>query len=450
MQRPSNITKYDDIDLKLGIKSSLPNVKPTLALLLLIWRVSDKAATLDYSVEKGDEIQLESKILDDLHALIGNVTNADECPIDRFDTLVCSNQMLKSQLEALIVAFELVWKLAKIRFVDDRKPSSAERTGGKRFPKRLWFTINMDLLDLLFQSNAAEYSRVLLKWLGVEIATDADCETALLQMLTVFSEGAVYKLVDNGNDIIFNLNSLYEKLIETAEPLDINGDIESKGSLRILKSGLSDGMNPFLKYRGGSVTLSGDPDETRKYSERVDTFLSLSTSRIVGMVENAEPPAANPPETNDVDEDEYARAARVLTEYVSETGTQFSATDEEIEQFYAQFMERFSPEKLAALPDDVLLSELFYTSDKSNDSLCYWLEFNSFCKKQFGSISGGSAYKFCLFQKQEDGVWMTGSGQKPEPLSEEEAQKLGIEIRDALVAGGKAHRKRYIGIRRRL
>lgn len=29
MERPNNVPQYDDIDLKLGIKSSLPNVKET-------------------------------------------------------------------------------------------------------------------------------------------------------------------------------------------------------------------------------------------------------------------------------------------------------------------------------------------------------------------------------------------------------------------------------------
>ena len=38
-------------------------------------------------------------------------------------------------MEALIVAFELVWKLAKVSFVDSSKAASAERTGGIRYPK---------------------------------------------------------------------------------------------------------------------------------------------------------------------------------------------------------------------------------------------------------------------------------------------------------------------------
>lgn len=37
MIRPESAPVYDPIDLKLGIKSSLPSVKPTLALLFLMW-----------------------------------------------------------------------------------------------------------------------------------------------------------------------------------------------------------------------------------------------------------------------------------------------------------------------------------------------------------------------------------------------------------------------------
>lgn len=35
MNRPDNILVYDEMDLKLGIKSSLPHVKSTLALAIL-------------------------------------------------------------------------------------------------------------------------------------------------------------------------------------------------------------------------------------------------------------------------------------------------------------------------------------------------------------------------------------------------------------------------------
>lgn len=285
MERPNNVPHYDDIDLKLGIKSSLPNVKETLALFLLMWRSCNKASVLDYCVSDGDGLKVEPTLLNNLHATMRNAASEEECTFEQFDRLATNNQMLKSQLEALIVAFELVWKIAKIRFVDENKPSSAERTGGKRYPKRLWFTVNMDLVDLLFDSAPEDYTRVLLKWLGVNITCTTDAEKSLLQILTVFSEGAVYKLIDGKSDVVFNLNSLYEKLLSTVDELDINGDKEAKGSLRVLKSALSDGMNPYLKYKSGTVSLSEDAGELQHYSDRVNTFLSLSTSRILGVDE---------------------------------------------------------------------------------------------------------------------------------------------------------------------
>lgn len=59
MERPNNVPQYDDIDLKLGIKSSLPNVKETLALFLLMWRSCGKASVLDYCVSDGNNLKVE-------------------------------------------------------------------------------------------------------------------------------------------------------------------------------------------------------------------------------------------------------------------------------------------------------------------------------------------------------------------------------------------------------
>ncbi len=69
------------------------------------------------------------------------------------------------------------------------------------------------------------------------------------------------------------------------------------------------------------------------------------------------------------------------------------------------------------------------------DNNSCWIETNKECKDYFGSISGGSAYKFGLFQKTETGMWTTGSPQKPQELTEEEAAQRGRQIVDALVHG---------------
>lgn len=284
MNRPDNISVYDELDLKLGIKSSLPHVKSTIALAILLWECTDRPSELIYSVQNNDGIVMT----DDLEQWVIDYL-ADICAEDQIDneTLVSAineNQLFKSQMEALIVAFELVWKLAKVSFVDENKAASAERTGGTRYPKKLIYTINADIIHCLIESNRDAYVRVLLAWIGFNINSDPECEEQLCQMLSVLSEGAVFKLTDGDRDVIFNQNSLYRKLLETHDSVDINGDKEAKGSLRILKSLLSDGLNPFLKYSNGVVSTNEQKAaELEAYQERVDTFLRLSATKVIGL-----------------------------------------------------------------------------------------------------------------------------------------------------------------------
>lgn len=284
MNRPDNISVYDELDLKLGIKSSLPHVKSTIALAILLWECADRPSELIYSVQNNDGIVMT----DDLNQWVIDYL-ADICTEDQIDneTLISAineNQLFKSQMEALIVAFELVWKLAKVSFVDVSKAASAERTGGTRYPKKLIYTINADIIHCLIESNRDAYVRVLMAWIGFNVNSDPECEKQLCQMLSVLSEGAVFKLTDGERDVIFNQNSLYRKLLETHESVDINGDKEAKGSLRILKSLLSDGLNPFLKYSNGVVSTNEQKAaELEAYQERVDTFLRLSATKVIGL-----------------------------------------------------------------------------------------------------------------------------------------------------------------------
>ena len=131
---------------------------------------------------------------------------------------------------------------------------------------------------------------------------------------------------------------------------------------------------------------------------------------------------------------QFELAATILTDFVESKQLQFSTPVSEIQETYQWFQSKFSPDALKELPDEELLQKMFLTTNSSNDSLCYHLEFNPKVKNYFGSISGGSSFKFGLFQRQEDGKWMTGSPQKQEILSDEDALILGKQIRDFLVS----------------
>ena len=133
--------------------------------------------------------------------------------------------------------------------------------------------------------------------------------------------------------------------------------------------------------------------------------------------------------------EQYRRVAQKLCEFVARTGIEIPFSKTALESTREAFLQQYAPERLLKIPPEKLLETLFYTSGDNRTSLCHWLERNADGKRLFGSIAGGSAYKFGLFQKQSSGEWVTGSPQKPRILDEEEALLIGKKIRDALVIG---------------
>ena len=77
---------------------------------------------------------------------------------------------------------------------------------------------------------------------------------------------------------------------------------------------------------------------------------------------------------------------------------------------------------------------------ESSDQKClaYWLEFKNddqFAGRRFGSISGGSALKFGIFQRQKDHAWIIGSSNAQSVISVDEAVAFAREQRNQLLAG---------------
>lgn len=119
MNRPENLSVYDELDLKLGIKSSLPHVKGTIALAILLWECADRPAELIYSQQNGDSIVLTDELDQWLVDALSEICEEEQIGFEALMAGINENQLFKSQMEALIVAFELVWKLAKVSFVED-------------------------------------------------------------------------------------------------------------------------------------------------------------------------------------------------------------------------------------------------------------------------------------------------------------------------------------------
>lgn len=103
-----------------------------------------------------------------------------------------------------------------------------------------------------------------------------------------------------------------------------------------------------------------------------------------------------------------------------------------------RFRERFGPEALARLDGEALLIAIH--GRRQPPGLAYWLEFkddDEFPGLRFGSISGGSAMKFGIYQAQGEGHWMGGSPRQPHRLSIDEAIQIARLHRDELVSGAR-------------
>src|SRR6266487_6316704 len=109
---------------------------------------------------------------------------------------------------------------------------------------------------------------------------------------------------------------------------------------------------------------------------------------------------------------------------------------EQLAGYYSTFRSTFGPDRLKNLDGEALLETMHSHGNK--DSLVYWLEFKNddeFPSLKFGSIAGGSAFKFGLFRKQDRGIWISGSPVNPVELSTEQAVNLARQHRDQLLKG---------------
>ncbi|WP_455057405.1 AAA family ATPase [Jutongia sp.] len=192
---------------------------------------------------------------------------------------------------------------------------------------------------------------------------------------------------------------------------------------------------------GNQIIIPNDYIPSKKY-ERIKNKLGIYISVIqkdvlfdyMQMYDNRPYLPENIMETEEPI-DEYQRASQIISDYITETGLDVPNNKEAENETLIEFKERFSPDVLEKLSDNEILQKLFYTSGDNTEALCYWLEHNAACREYFGSIAGGSSYKFGLFQKKDTGDWMTGSPQKPQVLTENQALETGKKIRDALIKG---------------
>ena len=414
---PKKETQFDELQLKLGIKSSLPNIKAALALLLSIWESGIHSDGFVYAKEVGDKIAPVDAAVDRLSAYFG-------CESDALVAFLPNNPLYTSQMEALQVAFELGWRLAKFSFVDESFPFSKERTGGKRYAKKISYTKNIDVVSL-FLNQDEDNKKILYSWLS-QTAVDgtiAAKEDNLKQLLTALSEECVFRIRTNEDGTYtFRNYGIYDAILDGGEVSTADAK-EQVGPLRILNSIINDGLNYyFVKQPNGTVKLREGVtrEEMEQYSTRVQNYLSLSDVHM-SFSENTE-------------EDNTPK--RMSPEWFSKMAVQYSSMDIESDTLYKDFRAKYGPEALKVVEGNDLLHKIFINETRDKENLCYVLEFDKQFS-QFGGIGGWSSYKYGLYYNADKRSWMTGSARNPKLLSLAEAISLETTIRNEILAGVK-------------
>src|SRR6516164_6398499 len=128
--------------------------------------------------------------------------------------------------------------------------------------------------------------------------------------------------------------------------------------------------------------------------------------------------------------------ARILEDHKKLTADGKLLSKPQLEGYYQTFRSRFGPEVLERLDGLDLLETMHGLGTK--DSLVYWLEFKNDDEfpARFGSIAGGSAFKFGIFRRKETATWVTADeGNNARDLTVDEAVVIARKHRDQLLKG---------------
>lgn len=147
-------------------------------------------------------------------------------------------------------------------------------------------------------------------------------------------------------------------------------------------------------------------------------------------------------EKRDKFEDLYSRIKDTTLKLLAEKKL---LNKEDLNDGYKLFSQKFGPNVLKNLDGESLL-EMFFIGNK--EGLNYWLEFKNddeFQTQYYGSISGGSSYKFIMFKRNLDDQWVTGPPGNPKVLPVNEAISFAKKIRDSLMTGAEIIEQILIG-----
>lgn len=298
---PQHVVNREELNLRLGIKCSLPEINKLLAVTYTIYAAIKKSEIIFVDEFLNSSTKTAIKLKSEYETLVCDFYDLqiNTLGIDRntFLGLFNNTPLFNQHLESLQVALQLYWKLGEVNFEDSSKANTSERKGGNRYSKKINFSTNIDLIELSFSNEenilSERFKSLLFEIITNQNSNDETVKTKLSKLLSTFTEEATFKIRVAGEEIVFQQIGVYEEII-LGNTVESNDSIEQVGPLRVLKSSLSDNLNYYIednKIEGFKINTNTSIDELKDYSKRVKTKLNLSpksTNIEIIMFENDE------------------------------------------------------------------------------------------------------------------------------------------------------------------
>jgi len=281
---PEQKIERDELNLRLGIKSSLPKIQEFLGTYLSFYLTSNDIDSLDYADADGNSIKIKSQILTTLNTFFEE--QLESAGMENVEEKINNSPFLISQIEALQVGLELYWKLGKINFIGDH-PDNIERSGRNRYPKVIHFSTNANILKNILSNDDGAIDKnskdILFNWIvdGTLPVKDT-LENKLLETLTIFSEEIQVKIKSDGEDLVFQQESIYQGISE-GNSVESKGENGPVGPFRIMKKVIASSLHPYIQDHNSEFKLKDSVviDSLKKYKNKVSTYLDLLTRRTI-------------------------------------------------------------------------------------------------------------------------------------------------------------------------
>ena len=294
---PQPIKDFPDVTLRLGIKSSVSNIRSLLGCIISLCFIDDENYIIDYCdetiIDNITSISLSNNFTKKLDLLFENqLKSIGENSINQYFD---ESPIIKTHMEALQVGLEVFFRLGKMNFKDPPFSNAKERTKGVRFSKLFKPSSNLNLLKIFFENDKRQLSSqakdLLFFWITNknEPLLDKIFYEKVRYFLLLLTEDTIFKMMDTReSEVIFKQLGIYEqliagKLVFNKGVNDEKGRNKDVGPFRVLKNFIKEDLHPYIINTPEGFTLrpSVDIEQLNYYKKSLETNFEITPKKTI-------------------------------------------------------------------------------------------------------------------------------------------------------------------------